>query len=110
VLCLRDGRFAVSGTWSDFTGGGGAMQIVAQRTVDSGLLYFYGPNNWEILVKVLNACGQNDRYWVFGAASTTLEYTLTVRDTESGAVKSYFNPLGRPSPAIADTDAFATCP
>jgi hypothetical protein len=84
-------------------------QTASSGTADSGLLWFYGPDNWEILVKVLNGCQQNNRFWVFGAAATTLQYTLTVTDTQTGAVRSYFNPLGQSSPAITDTNAFATC-
>ena len=37
---------------------------------DSGLFYFFGASNLEMLIKVLNACGLNDRYWVFFAATT----------------------------------------
>jgi len=64
----------------------------------------------QALVKIVNACSYNDRYWVFSAATTNVEYTLTVTDTESQVVKTYFNPMGSPAPAVTDTSAFATCP
>jgi len=63
-----------------------------------------------MLVKVLTGCKINDRYWVFAAATTNVEYTLRVTDTEMDVSKEYFNPLGQASPAITDTSAFATCP
>ena len=63
-----------------------------------------------MLVKVLNACGLNQHYWVFSAATTNVEYTLTVTDTQTGDKKTYFNPLGTAAPAVTDTSAFATCP
>ena len=77
---------------------------------DSGLFWFFSPNNWEMLVKVLDGCRSNGHYWVFAAATTNVEYTLRVTDTDNGVSKQYFNPLGQASPAITDTSAFATCP
>ena len=74
------------------------------------MFYFFTPANWELLVKVLDGCEFNDRYWVFAAAATDVEYTLTIKDTQTGTVREYFNPLGRSAAAITDTDAFATCP
>jgi N-acetylneuraminic acid mutarotase len=107
--CLQGARFRVEVDWHDFVGNGGAAQVAASGTPDSGLFWFYGPDNWEVLVKVLNGCQQNDRYWVFAAAATTLQYTMTVTDTATGAVRTYSNPLGAPSPSTTDTEAFATC-
>ena len=62
-----------------------------------------------MLVKVLDGCGFNDRFWVFAAATTDVAYTLRVRDTDNGQVQEYTNPLGVASAAVTDTDAFATC-
>lgn len=112
ALCAQNKRFRIEATWRDFAGKGGAGQIANGKTADSGLVYFYGPNNWEILAKVLDACSSpgNGNFWVFGAAATTLEYSLAVTDTASGDVKIYVNPLGKPSGAITDTLAFPACP
>lgn len=38
-------------------------------------------------------------------ALTNVEYTITVTDTETGAVKTYFNPQGQLA-SRADTSAF----
>lgn len=48
--------------------------------------------------------------WVLAAATTNVEYTLTVTDTQTDEERVYGNPLGVQSPAITDTSAFATCP
>lgn len=112
TACLQNGRFRVQVSWLDFVGAGGSALLAPLGTPDSALFYFYGPNNWELVVKVLNGCGAtgNGRYWVFGAAATTLQFTITVTDTKTGLVKQYNNPLGAEAPAITDTQAFATCP
>ncbi len=108
-LCLSDGRFRVEVEWEDFAGNRGSGQAVPGSD-GSGLFWFFGSDNWEMLVKVLNGCRLNDRFWVFSAATTNVEYTLRVTDTQTGVTKSYFNRLGRSAPAITDTSAFATCP
>ncbi|HVS12696.1 MAG TPA: M64 family metallopeptidase [Thermoanaerobaculia bacterium] len=109
-LCLNQGRFRVEVSWRDFEDRTGIARVVPVGSPDSGLFYIFDPNNWEMLVKVLDACGVNQRYWVFAAATTNVEYTLEVTDTATGETRSYDNALGISAPAITDTDAFATCP
>ncbi|MEO1368496.1 MAG: hypothetical protein AAFX50_15085, partial [Acidobacteriota bacterium] len=110
VVCLNQGRFTVRVTWRDFDGNVGDGTELPIESPDSSLFWFFEPTNWELLVKVLNGCGFNDRYWVFAAATTNVEYTLRVTDTQTGQVQEYTNPLGTSSAAITDTNAFATCP
>ena len=45
---------------------------------------------------------------MLAAATTDVEYTLRVTDTETGVFREYFNPLGNASPALVDF--FETCP
>jgi len=108
-LCLNRGRFRVEVHW-DANGSSGSGTVVPGAAADSGLFWFFAPDNWEVMVKVLDGCGLNDRYWVFAAATTDVHYVLTVTDTASGKVKRYENPAGHPSAATTDTGAFATCP
>jgi len=108
-LCLSNNRFRVEVQWRDFENRTGPGQVVPFGSSDSGLFWFFGSNNWEMLVKIVDGCSLNQRFWVFSAATTTVEYTLTVTDTNSGQVKRYFNPAGTPAAALTDTNAFATC-
>ncbi len=108
--CLNQSRFEVEVEWRDFAGDTGLGRAVSHGSADSGLFWFFTPENWEMLVKVLDGCGINGYHWVFAGATTNVEYTLRVTDTETGQVREYFNPLGRSAPAITDTSAFATCP
>ncbi len=117
TFCLgEDGRFQVDVTWRDFAGGtGGGREASLPRaglakSDDSGLFYFFSPENWELLVKVLDGCAINDRFWVFAAATTDVEYRLRVTDTESGRAREYDNLQGVAAPAVTDNRAFATCP
>ncbi len=110
TLCLGDGRFKVEVTWTDFIDQHGVGTDVGLASTDSGLFYFFSANNWEMLVKVLDACATDtQQFWVFAAATTDVAYELVVTDTVSGFSRTYTNELGVASPAIIDTAAFATC-
>jgi predicted esterase len=109
-LCLANGRFRVEVTWRDFTGQTGVGSVAALSTADSGLFWFFDPSNWEIMVKVLDGCALNGHHWVFAAATTTVEYTLTVTDTLTGETAVYNNPLGKTAVTVTDTSALAGCP
>jgi ELWxxDGT repeat protein len=103
-LCLRDGRFAVEATWKDFqanTGVGTAVPL----TADTGWFWFFGPTNVEVVLKVLDGTALNGKHWVFYGALSSVEYTLRVTDTATGAVKTYTNPSGNLA-SVADTAAF----
>jgi hypothetical protein len=70
-----------------------------------GLFWFFAPSNPEMLVKVLNGCGVNERYWVFLAAGTNVGLTVRVRDTVSGRTWQRENPDSTPLPTVQDTAA-----
>lgn len=112
TLCLgADDRFKVEVDWRDRFGNSGAGETVTLAQRDSGLFYFFNENNIELLVKVLDACAlQFNSYFVFFAATTNVEFTLTVTDTQADVAKQYFNPLGMAADPIQDTRAFSTCP
>ncbi len=109
ALCLGAERIRISVEWRDYQnrrGSGHAYPL----TTDSGLFWFFTDTNLEVLVKVVNACAGFSRHWVYAAATTDVEYTLTATDTATGRSRQYFNPLGNRSAAITDSNAFATCP
>jgi hypothetical protein len=103
-LCLEGGRFAVEAAWKDFAGRTGAGTTLP-ITGETGAFWFFGPGNLEVIVKVLDGRLVNGRYWFFYGALSNLEYTLTVTDTATGAVRTYRNPSGHLASA-ADTAAF----
>jgi len=108
-LCLNNDRFRVQVAWKILDGAEGVASTVPFGSDDSGLFYFFTPNNWEMLVKVLNGCANNGHYWVFFAATTNVQFVVTVTDTQTGKVETYFNPQGVSADAVTDTTAFATC-
>lgn len=111
ALCLQD-RFLVSARFRTGAPGTaeGTAQTVPVANPGSGLFWFFSADNWEVMAKVINGCGLNNRYWFFSAATTNVFYRVEVFDVRAGRNKIYFNYPGPPAPAVTDTDAFATCP
>lgn len=112
TLCLIDGRYRIEVDYSTSLGGGAAGKagvVGGIDYVDSGLFYFFEPSNWELLIKVLDACPVNGHVWVFYAATTNVGFTLRVTDTETGATWARTNPDRTVAMPVQDTTAFV-CP
>ena len=107
-LCLNNSRFRVTATWQTTTSSG--VGTAVPLTSDTGYFWFFSSNNVEMVVKVVNGCGFNSRYWVFGGGLTNTFVTIQVTDTLTGAVRFYNNPINTAFQPIQDTAAFATCP
>jgi polysaccharide biosynthesis protein PslG len=105
TLCLLGGRFRVSVEWQTRDGATGRGAAVPQSGV-SGTFWFFGPENIELVVKVLDGRVLNNRYWFFYGALSDVQYTITVLDTVTGVRKRYRNPAGNLC-GKGDTDAFA---
>lgn len=109
TLCLNQGRFRATTEWRTPQGTSGKGQAM-KLTDDTGYFWFFDEDNVEMVIKVLDACGFADRYWVFAGGLTNVRVDTRVADTLKGGVKIYRNPLSTPFRPIQDTDAFATCP
>lgn len=103
TLCLNQGRFKVEVAWKDFAGNSGVGRAVP-LTADTGTFWFFSPENVEVVLKVLDGRGVNGKFWVFYGALSSVEYTLTVTDTQTGGVKTYRNPPGTLA-SVGDTGA-----
>jgi hypothetical protein len=93
ALCLNGGRFKVEAAWKDFAGHSGAGQTVP-LTGDTGAFWFFAPSNLEVILKVLDGRSVNGNFWVYYGALSNVDYTLTITDTTTGAIKTYHNPAG----------------
>ena len=107
-LLLNDGRFRVEITWATSNGNSDSGTPV-QLTPDTGYFWFFDDDNVEVVVKVLDGCEVNGRYWVFAGGLTNVATQIRVTDTRTGAQKTYTNPQGQPFLPLQDTGAFAGC-
>jgi ELWxxDGT repeat protein len=103
-LCLNSGRFQVESTWRDFAGNTGVGHAFP-LSGDTGYFWFFDPANVELVTKVLDAEALNQHFWVFYGALSSVEYTLTVTDTQTGATRRYLNNSGELA-SVGDTQAF----
>ncbi|MDQ2978547.1 MAG: hypothetical protein M3R62_04960 [Acidobacteriota bacterium] len=108
ALCLNNGRFRVTANWVSPTASGVGNAIT--MTGDTGYFWFFSANNVEMVIKVVNGCSFNSRYWTFAGGLTNVNVVMQVTDTQTGTVKTYTNPQGVAFAPIQDTSAFATCP
>lgn len=114
TLCIDDTpgdkRFKVEVDWATAQGGGQSGQGHAISTASlgisrGGIFWFFGADNPEMLVKVLNGCSNGGRYWVFYSAGTNVGLNVRVTDTTTGTQKTYTNPDLALAAPKADTDA-----
>ncbi len=108
ALCLTADRFRVEATFFAAQTGSGIARVVPLNS-NSGTMTFFSPQVSEVLIKTLDACALNNRFWVYGAAATDVGYDITVTDTVTGDFKVYSKTQGPPAPALTDSDAFDTC-
>lgn len=90
-------------------GPSGSGQAIPTGTIGiahGGTFWFFSQDNPEALVKVLNACSINNRFWVFFSAGTNVAFTLHVMDTVTSATKTYSNPDNVAAAPAQDTSAF----
>jgi hypothetical protein len=83
---------------------------VRSGSPDTAFFWFYGLTNYELVVKVLDGCAVNDRYWVFIGGLTNQGYRVQVYDHLTDRSHDYTNTLGTRAPAVADTNAFDCTP
>jgi hypothetical protein len=108
-LCIA-GRFQIVVQYQTAQGGGaaGSGQAVGLQSLGvarGGLFWFFAADNPEMLVKVLDACSLNEKFWIFYAAGTNVGFTLTVTDAQTGQARTYHNPDATSAPPVQDTSA-----
>ncbi len=94
-LCLQGGRFEVRVAWNNpqiagDQGVGTAIPIAGSQ--ESGMFWFFGAENVELVVKMLDASGFTGTFWHFYGALSDVEYWISTRDTVTDASRTYHNP------------------
>lgn len=103
TLCLLQNRFKVEASYIQNGTSSAARKLTGSD--QSGYFWFFGSDNLEIGVKVLDGTTTNGKFWVYHGGLTSLEYSLRVTDTVTGEVQTYVKPAGSFC-GSADTQAF----
>jgi hypothetical protein len=109
AAAFANDRFSAGIAWKTEAGQIGLGNPV-ELTTDSSYFWFFAATNVEVVVKVLDACTFNDRFWVFAGGLTNVETLLTVVDSKGTFLAAYLNPQGRAFQPVQDTNAFPSCP
>jgi PKD repeat protein len=94
------------------TGASGVGKVIGQNDVYG---YFSLPSlsgnagNPELIVKMVDATGIGQNYWVFYGTMTDLQFTLTVTENATGIAKTYVQSTANPSGQF-DTSGFQPTP
>jgi virginiamycin B lyase len=119
ILCIDDApgdrRFQVEIEYETeqaggMSGKGRAVPLSSLGVARGGLFWFFGADNPEIMVKILNGCATNQKYWAFISGGTNVGMIITVSDTVTGEVHTYYNRDLTPFAPIQDTRALSCGP
>jgi hypothetical protein len=108
AVCLGN-RFKVEVTFDATPNNGTGPGNVVLESSESVKFTFFNPANIEMILKVLDGCGLNSKWWVFAGGLTNVGVTIKVTDTATGASKTYTSAKGKLFQTFADTSAFS-CP
>jgi len=108
VLCLQNDRFRVTARYRTAAGDYGYAGV-RPLSGDSAYLWFFSATNLELVLKVLDGCGYNQRFWVYAAGLTNLGVELRIFDTWTESLWSFDNPVDAAFPPRQDIDAFNQC-
>jgi hypothetical protein len=112
--CLLGGRFQVTAVYENDVSGSGPATVLSfgstrAESDESVFYYFLGRTNFELGVKVLDACMLTNTFWVFIGGLTNQGWNVTVLDTQTGHHKTYGNALGVTTVTTTDIAALS-CP
>lgn len=113
TACFQNGRFEAKVTWTTVsdTSSANVMVFGGQRasTEETAFFQFFSPTNFEMGLKILNACIPlfNNKYWIFISGLTDQGWSVRIRDTSTGQIQTYINTLGTLSTTFRDQSSFS---
>jgi lysyl endopeptidase len=118
TLCIDhspgDKRFKIQVSYATSQGGGlsgsgSAIPLSSLGVTEGGLFWFFGASNPEMLIKIIDGCALDSKFWVFYAATTNVGFVVTVTDTVALHQVVYTNHDLQAAAPLQDTSALP-CP
>src|SRR5204863_8568535 len=104
-----DHRFVVRASFFSpsrgLSGDARAVSLESLGVGKGGVLYYFSPDNPELLVKVVDGCTLTHYFWVYIAAGTDVGADLTSGDTTTRAQFLFHAPDGTAFPNIQNVYA-----
>ena len=90
IICLRDGRFKVTGQWLGFDDDTWRPIVWSRETQEVALGTFQNnPNDVTVITKMVWGCPYNNNYWFWLGGFTDAGYQIVVTDTTTSASQTY---------------------
>jgi hypothetical protein len=121
TACVLGGRFAITLNWVvPISGGGSGSGKIIKYTENRPetnpqygpmnenvffSMFDSAPNSVEVIVRMFNGVGINNKYWVSVGGLTNAQYTVTITDTKTCVRWDRTNPFGQTG-TMSDQNAF----
>ena len=91
VVCLRNGRFELRGTWTDFSNPPITNPLIwtPQQDINATAGFQNNPSGIQIVMRVADACSLTGTYWLWLGGFTDAGWDITVRDTVTGNTRTW---------------------
>ena len=94
VVCLRDGRFEITATWTDFSNPPVEQPLIWTPVEDINATggFQNNPSGIQIVMRVADGCENTGTWWVWLGGFTDAGWGITVRDTVTGLTRPFTKP------------------
>ena len=92
VVCLREGRFEFTGTWTDFSDPAVTQPLIWTPVEDINATAGFqnNPTGIQIVMRVADACNfPASTWWIWLGGFTDAGWDITVRDVQTGIQRTY---------------------
>jgi len=86
VVCLRNGRFEFTATWTDFSSPAKTQPLIWTPVEDINAIggFQSNPTGIQVVMRVADGCSLTGTWWIWLGGFTDAGWNITVRDTVTG--------------------------
>jgi len=94
VVCLRNGRFEFTATWTDFANPPVTRPLIwtPVENINATGGFQNNPSGIQIVMRVADGCSLTGTWWIWLGGFTDAGWNITVRDTVTGIQKPFVKP------------------
>jgi hypothetical protein len=91
VVCLRNGRFELTATWTDFSDSAQTQPLIWTPVEDINATggFQNNPSGIQIVMRIADSCENTNKWWIWLGGFTDAGWDITVRDTVTDTVQHY---------------------
>jgi hypothetical protein len=89
VVCLRDDRFEITGTWTDFSDVTQPLIWTPVEDINATGGFQNNPSGIQVVMRIADSCENTNKWWIWLGGFTDAGWDITVRDTATNAEQTY---------------------